>query len=297
MKNKKLTIIAGPCSIDETNVPEIYEISKLPVAGTRIVGLKSRTALDPKGEGMGIDFEPIMKNLEILWRGGNLNDLLIPPSVEIAEKFHKDTGLIVATEIMLPSIQLPLFEGRIGKGKLMAWNPAVNQLGWQIIEIGSYARKNRWTIGIKNGKWVGEDISKADSTEYDKQTSLEKTWAGLTEYGGRDNDIVLIHRGVDIAEKGSYRNYPVHNISKRVKQSTRTKLFFDPSHIFGSKKRDQIVEGTIDAMKIKEENGAFLYDGILIEVGTSKTDTDQHITIDELKFLTKELRKFRELVH
>jgi hypothetical protein len=46
-------------------------------------------------------------------------------------------------------------------------------------------------------------------------------------------------------------------------------------------------------MKIDDKN--YLYDGILIEAGNSETDTEQHITINELKILCKELSKFREL--
>ena len=48
-------------------------------------------------------------------------------------------------------------------------------------------------------------------------------------------------------------------------------------------------------MKMKIENGDWLYDGILIEVGTSTTDTEQHITISELSNLIDEISKFREI--
>lgn len=47
-------------------------------------------------------------------------------------------------------------------------------------------------------------------------------------------------------------------------------------------------------MMIDEEN--YLYDGALIEVGRSKTDTEQHITIEELDYLCQQITKFRELV-
>ena len=58
--------------------------------------------------------------------------------------------------------------------------------------------------------------------------------------------------------------------------------------------RDHIVEGTIEAMKMKDEDENFLYDGILIEVGDSVTDTYQHITVQELKDMVTELSKFRK---
>ena len=69
MKNSPITIIAGPCSVDRDNLSEIYEIStieakgKRAIAGTRVVGLKSRTGLDQSGAGMGMDFEAYQKNL------------------------------------------------------------------------------------------------------------------------------------------------------------------------------------------------------------------------------------------
>jgi hypothetical protein len=57
--------------------------------------------------------------------------------------------------------------------------------------------------------------------------------------------------------------------------------------------RDKIVEGIIEAMKLKINENDYLYDGVLIETGTSKTDTEQHITVDELKYVINELAKFR----
>jgi hypothetical protein len=47
-------------------------------------------------------------------------------------------------------------------------------------------------------------------------------------------------------------------------------------------------------MLMKDGNN-WLYDGALIEVGTSTTDTDQHISIDEMQALAQELAKYREL--
>ena len=46
-------------------------------------------------------------------------------------------------------------------------------------------------------------------------------------------------------------------------------------------------------MKIKISENEFLYDGILVEVGTSKTDSEQHISLKDLKEMVKELSKFR----
>jgi hypothetical protein len=132
--------------------------------------------------------------------------------------------------------------------------------------------------------------------DYKERTTAEKTWEGLVHYSGLEKErIVLIHRGVDIAEKRDYRNYPVHNLAMRIKQHTGCLLFFDPSHSHGPKMREKILPATIKAMKMKIDDKNYLYDGILIEAGNSETDTEQHITIKELKILCKELSKFREL--
>ena len=105
MKNLEVTIIAGPCSVDENNIKEIHEIAKIEVksrkgkkqravAGTRVVGLKSRTELDPEGHGMGMDFSAYKTNMEILLNGGTIADFEILPSALIAEKIHKETNYV-----------------------------------------------------------------------------------------------------------------------------------------------------------------------------------------------------------
>lgn len=309
MKNEDLSIIAGPCSVDSKNIEEIYQVAEMTVtnrkgkkqralAGTRVVGIKSRTELDPSGNGMGMDYDIFKKNLDLLINGGCTKNLEVPPSVTIAEEIHKKTNLLIATEIMAPLIQLPQYEGRIPKGKLMPWNPAVEQLGWPMQQMAELARKNSWHVGIKNGKWVGEHIHTSNSEDYKGQTTMEKTWVGLTKYVGDLNggDTILIHRGVDVPDKGHYRNAPVHTIAKRAKLSSGCKLYFDPSHAFGPKMREHIVYAVVDAMKLKVSNNEYLYDGILIETGTSSTDTEQHITLEELQILVDKVATIRDLV-
>jgi hypothetical protein len=244
---------------------------------------------------MGMDYESLVKNLEVLRQGGSIKDFITPPSVEIAEKLHKDTNMSIATEIMVPSVQMPFYEGRIGQGKLLPWNPAVNQLGWQLMEMAKYGEINGWNVGIKNGKWLGDNLQNSDSETYNGETSVEKTWVGLAKYAEGAKEIVLIHRGVDVEEKGDHRSLPVHNIAKRAKLKTGAKLYFDPSHSYGPKMRDSIVAETVKSMQIKIDEENFLYDGILIEVGTSVTDTEQHITIEELKQMVNSLSEFREI--
>ncbi len=293
------TIIAGPCSVDDNNIQEIHEISQMTVinqngtqqraiAGTRIVGLKSRTELSVNGKGMGMDYDVLQQNVHIMINGGSGKDMVVTPSARIAEEIHAKTGMLIATEIMMPSVQMPSYEHRIPAGKLMPWNPSVNQLGWQVMETALFTARNGWHIGIKNGKWIGEDTG---------TTTMEKTWAGLSSYAKKGTgDVVLIHRGVDVPGKGMFRNLPVHTVAGRTKKITRAKLYFDPSHSYGPKLKHQIVEATVAAMNMKLDDGSNLYDGVLVEVGTSKTDTEQHITLLELEHMVKQIAKTRSLV-
>lgn len=306
--NPELKIIAGPCSIDNNNLKEVYQISEIEVknragshqraiAGTRVVGLKSRTELDASGHGMGLDYSALKKNMETLMNGGSAEDFVVPPSALMAVELANKTDLIIATEVMMPSVQLPAYEGKIAAGKLMPWSPAVNQLGWQILEMANFARRNGWHVGIKNGKWVGETIAIANSSHYTGQTTMEKTWAGLATYAGDlEGDIILIHRGVDAPDKGRYRNLPVHQMALRTKRKTGAKLYFDPSHAYGPKMKEDIVPAVIEAMKMKLGENTYLYDGVLVEAGTSVTDTEQHITLKELEIMVNELSTFRNLV-
>jgi len=300
--NKKFIIMAGPCSLDYENINDIYAISQIEVInrkgkkqkavfGTRVVGLKSRTAYQEQGKGMGIDFAVYQENLKRLMTGRT--DLEVYPSVKIAKEIIEKTHLLVATEIMDPYLQLSVFERYLPKEKLMAWNPAVNQLGWPVKTMAEYCRRNKWFLGLKNPKWYGDELL--------GQTTMEKTWIGLAHYTkmiepGYDNYLFLIHRGVDIYSKGDYRNLPVHQAARRVKISVGGRLLFDPSHIHGPKLRDSIVKATIEAAKMMIDEENYLYDGILIEVGRSKTDTEQHITVSELDSLCQQIAEFRELV-
>ncbi|MCL2888460.1 MAG: hypothetical protein FWF35_04095 [Elusimicrobia bacterium] len=310
MKDDKnaVTIIAGPCSIDENNAPQLFEIADIEVknadgqtqraiAGVRVVGLKSRTTLKDEKESMGIDYEFFKQNFDLLMKTRRSKKFKCPPSVEIAAEISKKTGMLVASEIMSPLVQLPLYEKRVADGKLIIWNPSVNQLGWQAFEMGQYAQKHKWKIALKNGKWLDCKISEADSPSRTERTDIEKAWEGLAKYTRlKTEDIIYIHRGFDIESKGSYRNLPLHNLAKRMKKNTGAKMFFDPSHSFGPKMRDQIVQGSIDALLMRADDASFLYDGILIEVGTSQTDTDQHITIEELRYIAQKIAETRPLI-
>jgi len=305
ISKQKVTIIAGPCSLNNDNVEQLYRIADIYVVnsfrksqraiwGLRIVGLKSKTSMNSIGDGMGMDFHEYLYNANLITSQKSIDEFKIYPSVTIAKQLVEKTGLVVASEIMNPVIQLPIYEKMIPKSKFLLWNPAVNQLGHQMHIMGIYAERNSWFIGVKNGKWFGE-ISDGGIN------IMEKNWIGQISFVTQDNQfhlrdrIFMIHRGVDVEGKGKFRHLPVHDSAEKVKKMTGVKMFFDPSHIYGRFMRDQIVEQTILAMQIKTAGGEYLYDGILIEVGTSKTDTEQHITIEELKVLCNEISKFRDL--
>lgn len=302
IKNQDFYVIAGPCSVDYQNIEDIYKISEIKVKnsqgklkkaifGTRVVGLKSRTIYEEKIEAMGIDFEIYKKNFEKIITGDF--NLEVYPSVKIAKEIIEKTNLIVATEIMDPYLQLLVYEKYLPKNKVLIWNPAVNQLGWPVKIMGEFCLKNSWYLGLKNPKWLGEEKANI--------TSMEKTWLGLIHYSGmlkedKIEKLFLIHRGVDISGKKQYRNLPVHEAARRIKISTGAKILFDPSHTHGPKLKNKIVDETIKAAKMMIDEENYLYDGILIEVGRSKTDTHQHITIEELQYLSEKINQFRNLI-
>lgn len=305
-------LIVGPCSINENNIQEVLKLSQIQVRnlkglaqpalfGTRIVGLKSRTAYNPTGQDMGIDFDVLMQNMLILQNGGNVNDFITPPSVNIAREVIRETGMTVGTEVMMPHIQSPIFDREITEGKMLLWSPSVEALGWSILPSAEVVKKRSdWLMGLKNPKWLGAAADEANVLMA-KETSMEKAWKGLVTYAtGRGVDprqVVMIQRGVDVPEKGPYRNLPVHKVAERTKASLPdgVRMYFDPSHTLGPKKRDEIVEATIEALLLRDGKNNFIYDGALIEAGNSTTDTDQHLTLDEVEILARELARFRNL--
>lgn len=289
MKNRLIYIIAGPCSIDNKNFNELYFLAKLKkIWGVRVVGLKSRTSFKPKEQFLGIDFREYEKNFLSFYSDKKLKEKF--PSVLLMKKIIKETGLNVATEIMDPWIQLTVMKENLPDEKVFIWNPAINQLGWQIKIMAKFVKEKRWYLGLKNPKWYGK--------KKQEKNSMEETWEGIFSYALSEvakEKIILIHRGVEYHNKGLYRNYPVHESARKLKLLTKVKLFFDPSHIHGQKLKNKIIEETIKAMQIKINNEEYLYDGILIEAGTSKTDTYQHVSLKEIKFLVDKLEEFREL--
>jgi len=299
MKNTQVALIAGPCSISEDNIREVYSLADMQVknrfgeiqrgiSGVRIVGVKSRTSYTEKEGAMGIDREVFVSNISSYAQGGGIKDMKMLPSITMSDEFIRKTGMMVATEIVAPLIQVPLCDRVLRDHELLLWTPAVLQIGWNLMEMYECSKKNAWSLGIKNPKWVGR--------ESDGLNSMEKTWLGIGTYVPQIHDIIYIHRGVDVAESGPYRNLPLHSSAEKVKKLSGKRMYFDPSHSFGPKMKDKIVEGTLDAMKMMISEDEYLYDGVLIEAGTSLTDTAQHISHGELQKLMNELSKFRDIV-
>jgi hypothetical protein len=188
----------------------------------------------------------------------------------------------------------------------MVWNPAVDQLGWHVRQMAGFAYEHGWTVGLKNGKWLGENYEKSENASFTGKTSIETAWDGQVEYayavdmkeGVTPPEVFLIQRGCDLPDKGEFRNLPIHFAAQRTKirnAHRNLSLFFDPSHSLGPKMRDKIVDMTVEAMKMKINDNEFLYDGVLVEVGTAKCDTHQHITVAELQNLADRLAEFRTL--
>lgn len=298
-----LTIIAGPCSVTPENTDQIiHEIApittpdgKKAIFGTRVVGLKSRTALLKEPKGMGMDWQVIQKCMTL---SPTEQKKLQLPSVELAEKIATETDMLISSEIMMPHLQLPFWERKkVLQNNVMIWNPAVEQLGWHLYQMNQFAKRNGWSIGIKHGKFLGKDpLEVANHPDYKDETTLEKVILGLTTYvDNPKGELIIIHRGLDVPGRGDYRNAIAHEIMKRVKlKAPHAKMYFDSTHSIGPKMRHKIVEDTLFAMKLKAVDN-FLYDGLLMEAGDSPTDTDEHVTIKELKYLIANLSNFRKI--
>jgi 3-deoxy-D-arabino-heptulosonate 7-phosphate (DAHP) synthase len=305
-KNRDISIIAGPCSVNEDNFHELFQLASMEVknskgtgqraiSGIRVVGLKSRTYYTPDGKDLGIDYSTYLHNLSVYQQGGGIKDFIMMPGIQMAKQVAEETGLLVATEIVSPLIQVPLYERSLKENDMLLWNPAVSQIGWHFLEMAQFIKNTNWKLGLKNPKWQGKE--KYDAATLIELSSMEKAWLGLSSYvGGFKERVVFIHRGVSIAESGMYRNMPLHESAKKIKKITGRKIYFDPSHSFGSKLRDKIVDGTLDTMKMMFSPDEYLYDGILIEAGSSRTDSGQHITHIELQRLVNELSKFRNII-
>lgn len=311
-QNAPCTIIAGPCSISNAGMQAIYDIARIRVRnsngemvsgvwGTRVVGLKSRSRRDPSGNGMGIDWATYVSNAKTLDRGGSVNHLEMPSSVIMAGTIYERTGLAVTSEICDPHVQLPPLSRMLGHAPVMIWGPSVNALGHPYMTMGAYGEKHpRWLVGIKNPKWLGDcPLATAQDTQNARTSSMEETWAHLESWTGLPLEkLVFIQRGVEVEGKGDYRNAPIHAAAVRLQRRyPQARIYFDPSHSLGPKRRDRIVDATIEAMLMRmPDDSGYAYDGALIEAGPSETDTKQHISVDEVAKICEAVGRERPLV-
>ncbi len=271
--DNSIVVVAGPCSMNKKNIEQIINILELGATGVRMIGIKSRTNLLQDNSEMGMDYLTYIRNIEILQSGGGINNLIKHPSIKYVEDVVQNfPGAIIATEIMDPLIQLGLIGRFMPNVNLMPWNPSTNSLGWPLYNMSQFCQKYNWNIGIKNPK------------AFQDSSDFIKTWQGLYSYTS-DNQTYLIHRGVAVINNSGYRNLPVHEAAMETKLATGAKMLFDPSHSCGPKRRDFIIKESLIAMNMRMSTGNYLYDGLLIEVGDSKTDTEQHITLLEFKEL------------
>ncbi|HNQ31134.1 MAG TPA: hypothetical protein PKG71_00195 [Candidatus Woesebacteria bacterium] len=312
IQNAPCTIIAGPCSISDAGMQAIYDIARIRVrnpdgemvngvCATRDVGLKSRSRRDPSGNGMGIDWDTYERNARTLIMGGFANHLEIPPSVIMAGTIYERTGLAITTEICDPHVQLPPLSRMLGHAPVMIWGPSVNALGHHYMTMGAYAAKHpRWLVGIKNPKWLGDcPLATAQDTQNARTSSMEETWAHLESWTALPIEKhVFIQRGVEVEGKGKNRNAPLHAAAVRLKRRyPQARIYFDPSHSLGPKRRDRIVDATIEAMLMRmPDDSGYAYDGALIEAGPSETDTQQHISVDEVAKICEAVGRERPLV-
>lgn len=277
---KGFTIIAGPCSIDKKNADEAVAIGNIPeVDGVRCVGLKSVTSPRPF---MGIDAD---------WFFNESTEK--QPSLEIAKRIVVETGKFVAMELMDMRQLHHFMDSHLFIGKMFLWNPAIMQLGWPIHNMAKVAKEHGWRIGLKNPKWSSDpELELLPGVILDNG---EKTWWGNAHFSQNAGvKPIMIQRGIEGKGKKPFRNLPNHAASTKMRK-LGLEVYFDPSHSFGKELRDRIVDWTLEALEMRLDDGRYLYTGLLIEVGTSQTDTDQHISIDELKRLIEGIKKQREL--
>ncbi|MDO8577150.1 MAG: hypothetical protein Q7R82_02285 [Candidatus Daviesbacteria bacterium] len=202
MKNKKLTIIAGPCAAESKQqiMASLKEAKKRQVDFVRISLWKPRTK--PGFDGLGKSGIPLL--IEAVKMGVN-------PATEVLLPNHAK---------MIMDAVLPVLK----KGKLLLWIGARNQNHLVQQNIAKVASKdNRVILLVKNQPWTDE-----------------KHWEGIIEHvltgGVSKNRLILCHRG--FIPNGhnplELRNVPDYEMSMRIKSKVNLPMIFDPSHTGGS---------------------------------------------------------------
>lgn len=306
-----LQVVAGQCSFSNEpgQLDELHTLANMQVSNPngsmtraishlRFVTLKSCT--DANNPGIGMD-APAIK--QIIANPGK-KDKIDLPGIVLATKFAKEERIGIGAEIMIPHIQMPQYEKHLDKKEsLFPWIPSNVILGWVALEMDSWCQKNGWSLGIKNPKWLGTTLEKAEDPSSEIVSSMQRSWDGMETFTNIGTDTVLINRGVDIPEKETHRNAITHEIARKIKRNKpHRRIGIDLNHACGPNHRDDIAPSlihallmTVDGLPIRQ-GGTPLYDVLLAEVGTSITDTKQHMTIPELQDVLSEVSKHRPLL-
>lgn len=253
LTNGQKLIIAGPCAAESLEQVRItaQQLQRIGVHGMRACLWKPRTK--PGFEGVG-------------GRAGvSLLNLI------------SQTGMIAATEVMLPSQAEELVEHLVHKHprrKFVFWIGARNQNHMLQREIGRIlANEDSVYLMIKNQMWRDE-----------------QHWLGIYEHvcasGFPAQRLLFCHRGFvpNGRNPRGLRNIPDYKMAMRVKQSTGRPMLLDPSHIGGEATR---------VIQIMKEAKPYKFDGYLIEAHPNPkkalTDAIQQLTVEQLAVLLKEV--------
>jgi hypothetical protein len=311
-----LEIWAGHCSENKNNIEETERIARQTIRNprtgrqqrivnrTRGVAFKSRTGLKDLLSYMGMDWKAIQANDTMYMEGKGHLDYLLYPSLIHLSNISRATGVGVASEILMPHLQLPVW-GRYFKGKsFQPWTAAVDSKGTSAMEFANWANRFGWDIALKNPKISGKrtytELLTAPQKEIEK-TTVFSTWQGAWSWAGSNQNTTMIHRGVDMPSDlegmDTFRNLPIHRVAAALQAVTGCNLGYDPSHINGQGRKEHIVEDAIEAAQtINPFTGNPQYQVLLLEVGNSTTDTEQHITLNQLQQIGETVIQWRPLV-
>lgn len=307
-----LQVIGGHCSFSNEpgQLEELHAIANIQVPtpdGThqrgvhsvRFVTLKSCT--NASNPGIGMDAQAV----DYIITHPDQKESIDLPGIKMSAQFAKEEGVGIGAEIMIPHIQMPQYERHLaGKASLFPWIPSSVILGWVAREMDFWCQRTGGTLGIKNPKWLGSTLPKAEDSSSDILTSMQRSWDGMETFTNTKTDTVFINRGVDVPEKGTHRNAITHEIARRIKRSKpHRRMGIDLNHACGPNHRDEIAPLLVQALLMTVDGtplnrgGIPLYDVLLAEVGTTSiTDSGQHMSIPEFSDLLTEVSKHRPLL-
>lgn len=259
--NGKRLIIAGPCAAeDHTQVTSTADALKnLGITAFRACLWKPRT--QPGFDGIGsVMGAPILENVS------------------------RTTGMIVATEVLLPEHARELLINLVWK------NPHQQYVFW----IGARNQNHLIQQGIA-------DVLKNEPNVYlmfkNQVWRDERHWVGIYEHivktGYPQERIMICHRGFMPTGDNprGYRNIPDYAMAMRVKQATGAPMILDPSHIGGDSEK---------VLEVIAEAHEYDWDGYMIEVHPNPkaalTDASQQLTIAQLAGVVPRISERKVLV-